>query len=51
MYIRLDRAHRAVPVVLGVITRVRVVVPLVWDAYPRLVPASAHDFLARFHSP
>jgi uncharacterized membrane protein len=46
MYIRLDRAHRAVPVILGVITLVSVVVLMVWDAYPHLFPASAHDFLA-----
>jgi hypothetical protein len=33
-------------VVLGVITLVSVVVLLVWDAYPRPFPATAHDFLA-----
>ena len=48
MYIRLDRAHRALPVILGVITLASVVVLLAWDAFPRLFPARAHDVLAAF---
>ena len=48
MYIRLDRAHRALPVILGVITLASVVVLLTWDAFPRLFPARAHDVLGAF---
>ena len=48
MYIRLDRAHRILPVVLGVITLASVVVLFVWDAFPRLFPAKAHDVLGAF---
>lgn len=48
MYIRLDRAHRALPVILGVITLASVVVLLAWDAFPRLFPARAHDVLGAF---
>ena len=48
MYIRLDRAHRALPVILGVITLASVVVLFVWDAFPRLFPANAHNVLGAF---
>ena len=48
MNTRLDRAHRAIPVVLGVITLVAVAILLVWDAYPALFPARAHDLLGAF---
>src|SRR5271169_4773833 len=48
MYIRLDRAHRALPVILGAITLASVVVLFVWDAFPRLFPAKAHDVLGAF---
>ncbi len=48
MYSRLDRAHRSLPVVLGVITLADVAVLLVWDAFPWLFPARSHDFLAAF---
>lgn len=48
MYSRLDRAHRALPVILGVITLVSVVVLFAWDAFPRLFPAKAHDVLGAF---
>src|SRR5579864_8329716 len=48
MYIRLDRAHRILPVILGVITLASVVVLLAWDAFPRLFPATAHDVLGAF---
>ena len=48
MYIRLDRAHRALPVILGVITLASVVVLLAWDAIPQLFPAKSHNFLAAF---
>jgi hypothetical protein len=48
MYIRLDRDHRAIPVVLGVVTLAGVAVLLVWDVFPRLFPEKAHDLLAAF---
>jgi uncharacterized membrane protein len=48
MYNRLDRAHRALPVILGVVTLADVVVLLVWDAFPQRFPARSHDFLAAF---
>jgi hypothetical protein len=48
MYTRLDRAHRAVPVVLGVLTLLGVVVLLAWDLAPRLFPPRAHDLLGAF---
>ncbi|MGO9336065.1 MAG: hypothetical protein ACLPY1_01020 [Terracidiphilus sp.] len=48
MYRRLDRAHRAVSVLLGVVTLASVVVLFVWDAFPRWFPARSHDFLASF---
>jgi hypothetical protein len=41
----LDRAHRAAPVVLGVLTLLSVVVLLVWDALPALFPPHAHNLL------
>ncbi len=48
MYMRLDRAHRALPVILGVVTLVDVGVLLVWDALPQLFPAKSHHLLAAF---
>jgi hypothetical protein len=48
MYMRLDRAHRVLPVALGLVTLAGVAVLLVWDAVPRLFPAGSHDFLAAF---
>jgi hypothetical protein len=46
MYTRLDRAHRAIPLVLGVVTLVSVAVLLAWDVNPKLFPSKAHDVLA-----
>jgi len=46
MYRRLDRAHRAVPLVLGVVPLVSVTVLLAWDVNPKLFPATVHDVLA-----
>jgi hypothetical protein len=46
MYIRLDRAHRALPTILGAVTLASVAVLLAWDFAPSLFPARAHDFLA-----
>ena len=48
MYIRLNRTHRVLPVILGVVTLASVGVLLAWDAFPRLFPARAHDVLAAF---
>lgn len=48
MYIRLDRAHRALPVILGVVTLADVGVLLVWDVFPGWFPARSHDFLGAF---
>lgn len=48
MYTRLDRAHRALPVLLGVVTLAGVVILFVWDLFPRMFPARAHDVLAAF---
>jgi hypothetical protein len=48
MYIRLDRTHRALPVLLGAITLAGVAVLFVWDAFPGLFPARAHDILGAF---
>lgn len=48
MSIHSCRDHRAVPVILGVVTLAGVGVLLLWDILPRLFPAGAHDFLAAF---
>ncbi len=48
MYIRLNRAHRTLPLMLGVVTLISVGVLIAWDIDPRLFPARAHDFLAAF---
>lgn len=48
MYIRLDRAHRAFPVILGIISLASVVVLLAWDAVPKMFPLRAHDVLGAF---
>ena len=41
----LDRAHRAAPVALGILTLLSVLALLVWDASPRLFPPNAHNLL------
>lgn len=48
MYIRLNRAHRTLPLMLGAVTLTSVGVLMAWDIDPRLFPARAHDFLAAF---
>jgi hypothetical protein len=48
MLIRLDPARRVLPVLLGAVTLASVAVLLVWDGFPGLFPAMAHDFLAAF---
>ena len=45
MRAHLDRAHRAAPVLLGVLTLASVAALLVWDAFPGLFPPRAHDLL------
>ena len=48
MYLRLDRAHRLLPVILGMVTLADVAVLLMWDAFPGLFPPRSHDVLAAF---
>ena len=48
MYKRLDRAHRAIPLILGVVTLISVGVLLAWHVSPKFFPTRAHDFLAAF---
>ncbi len=48
MYIRLDRAHRALPAILGVVSLVSVGVLLAWDAAPTLFPPRAQNVLGAF---
>ena len=48
MHSRLNRAHRALPAIAGVITLISVAVLLVWDAAPQKFPARAHDVLGAF---
>ena len=48
MYKRIDRAHRAIPLILGVVTLIGVGVLLAWDVNPKFFPARAHDFLGAF---
>ena len=48
MYKRLDRAQRAIPLILGVVTLLSVGVLLVWHVKPKFFPTRAHDFLAAF---
>lgn len=48
MYIRLSRAHRTLPVILGIVTLASVGVLFAWDVFPQLFSAKAHDFLAAF---
>ena len=42
---RLDRAHRAIPEIIGAITLATVAVLFAWDVFPGLFPPRAHDFL------
>jgi hypothetical protein len=42
---RLDRAHRALPVTLGIVTLVSGAALLLWDVKPKLFPSRAHDLL------
>jgi len=40
--------HRSVPIVLGLVTLGGIGLLLLWDVFPGLFPAQAHDFLAAF---
>jgi hypothetical protein len=42
---RLDRAQRAIPVIIGAITLATVAVLFAWDAFPARFPPRAHDVL------
>jgi hypothetical protein len=48
MYERLDRAHRALPFVLGVATLIGVALLLAWDINPAVFSAKVHDALGAF---
>lgn len=48
MYTRLNRAHRAIPVILGIIALASVGVLLAWDAHPASLPANAGNALRAF---
>jgi len=48
MFSRIDRAHRALPVLLGFVALTSVAVLFLWDALPRLFPAGAHNVLGAF---
>ena len=48
MYTRLDRPHRFLSVILGVVALASVGVLLAWDYFPHLFPARSHDFLGAF---
>ena len=48
MYKRLDGAHRAMSLVLGVLTLVSLGLLLAWNVNPKFFPIRAHGFLAAF---
>jgi len=48
MYKRLDRVHRAMSLVLGVLTLVSLAMLLAWNVNPKFFPIRAHGFLAGF---
>ena len=48
MNTRLDRAHRAAPVALGLLALGGVGVLFLWDAFPERFPARSHDSLGAF---
>ena len=45
MFSRIDRAHRALPVLLGIVALASTVVLFLWYALPQLFPAGAHNVL------
>jgi len=48
MYSRMNRAHRALPVLFGVVALAGVGVLFAWDTLPRLFPSGAHNVLGAF---
>lgn len=48
MYVRLQRSHRFLSIFFGAVTLAGVAALFVWDARPKLFPATAHDYLAAF---
>src|SRR5580700_5052851 len=48
MYKRLDRAHRSMSLVLGMLTLVSLGLLLAWNVNPKFFPIRAHGFLAAF---
>jgi hypothetical protein len=48
MFKRMSRAHRILPVLLGVVALASVAALFAWDALPRLFPAGAHNVLGAF---
>jgi hypothetical protein len=44
----MNRAHRALPVIFGIISLASVAVLFVWDALPRIFPTGAHNVLGAF---
>ena len=48
MRLRLDRAHRILPVALGAVALASVAALFLWDAVPTLFPSRSHDWLGAF---
>ena len=48
VYKRLDRAHRAMSLVLGMLTLVSLGLLLAWNVNPKFFPIRVHGFLAAF---
>jgi hypothetical protein len=48
MYSRLDRAHRELPLALGVITLISIVLLFAWDADAKLFSIQVHAALEAF---
>ena len=48
MYSRMNRAHRALPVILGAVSLASVAILFAWDALPQIFPAGAHNVLGAF---
>jgi hypothetical protein len=44
----MNRAHRALPVILGVISLAGIAILFVWDVLPQLFSAGAHNVLGAF---
>jgi hypothetical protein len=45
---RLDRGHRALPVIFGILSLASAGVLLAWDVIPRFFPPRAHEVLGAF---